>query len=247
MNFRRTTAAAALVIGAMTVATGVSHAEEAPQDIKYSVKLVDKTVVATVKNGTVALVEQDGETPEAPKTQVAEIKDSRGAVVVSLPIAFTINGTDIPTKAEVVKDSTVLELTPEKPEGVDVSASQVGVNPVIKAESIASVQENQKAINDFSSKFSIGTAIGTFVGSAIGAVVGCIAGGIVGVGVFSVPLCLGGIVGGAAIGGVIGMIAIGGPTMLVAGLELLNILQAPDGTTAWAEKPKTVATPAPAN
>ncbi|MFB7876846.1 hypothetical protein ACFC06_16450 [Nocardia sp. NPDC056064] len=229
----------------MTVATGTSHAEEAPQDIKYSVKLVDKTVVATVKNGTVALVEQAGETPEAPKTQVAEIKDSRGAVVVSLPIAFTINGTDIPTKAEVVKDSTVLELTPEKPEGVDVTASQVGVNPVVKAESIASVQENQKAINDFSSKFSIGTAIGTFVGSAIGAVVGCIAGGIVGLGAFSLPLCLGGVVGGAAIGGVIGMIAIGGPTMLVAGLELLNILQAPDGTTAWAEKPKTVADPAP--
>lgn len=248
MNFRRTTAAAALVIGAMTVATGTSHAEEAPQDIKYSVKLVDKTVVATVKNGTVALVEQAGETPEAPKTQVAEIKDSRGAVVVSLPIAFTINGTDIPTKAEVVKDSTVLELTPEKPEGVDVTASQVGVNPVIKAESIASVQENQKAINDFSSKFSIGTAIGTFVGSAIGAVVGCAAGIVAGAPtafLASIPLCLGGVVGGAAIGGVIGMIAIGGPTMMVAGLELLNVLQAPDGTTAWADKPKTVADPAP--
>ncbi|MFC4374119.1 hypothetical protein ACFO5K_08370 [Nocardia halotolerans] len=222
----------------MTVAMGTAHAEEAPQDIKYSVKLVDKTVVATVKNGSFAIVEQDGETPEAPKTQVAEIKDTSGDVVVALPIAFTINGTEIPTKAEVVEDSTVLALTPEKPEGVDVTAHQVGVKPVLQAESIASVQENQRAINDFSSKFSIGTAIGTFVGSAIGAIIGCVAGGIAGVGVFSLPLCLGGIVGGAAIGGVIGMIAIGGPTMMVAGVELLNVLQAPDGTTAWADKPK---------
>lgn len=246
MNFRRTTAAAALVIGAMTIAMGTAHAEEAPQDIKYSVKLVDKTVVATVKNGTFSIVEQAGETPEAPKTKIAEIKDTRGDVVVAVPIAFSFNGAEVPTKAEVVKDSTVLELTPEKPAGVTISADQqVGVKPVLKAAPIASAQENQKAINDFSGKFSIGTAIGTFVGSAIGAIVGCIAGGIVGVGVFSVPLCMGGIVGGAAIGGVVGMIAIGGPTMMVAGIELLNVMQAADGTSVWADKPQAVTAPAP--
>ncbi|MFE3545243.1 hypothetical protein ACFXK0_19965 [Nocardia sp. NPDC059177] len=228
----------------MTVSLGTAHAEPAPapaQDIKYSVKLVDKTVVATLQNGTFSIVEEAGETPEAPKTKVAEIKDTTGAVVVSLPIDFTVNGTEIPTKAELVKDSTVLELTPTRPEGLELGADPVGVKPVLKADPIASAQENQKAINDFSSKFSIGTAIGTFVGTAIGAVVGC---------AFGIPLfgvgCLAGLPLGAAVGGILGMIAIGGPTMIAAGIELLNVLQAPEGTSVWAEKPKAVATPAPA-
>lgn len=245
MNFRRTTAAAALVIGAMTVSLGTAHAEPVPapaQDIKYSVKLVDKTIVATLQNGTFSIVEQDGETPEAPKTKVAEIKDTTGATVVSLPIDFTVNGTDIPTKSAVTKDSTVLELTPEKPEGLQLGTEPVGVKPVLKADPIASAQENQKAINDFSSKFSIGTAIGTFVGTAIGAVVGC---------VFGLPLfgvgCLAGLPLGAAVGGILGMIVIGGPTMLAAGIELLNVMQAPEGTTVWAEKPKAAPAAAPAN
>ncbi|MFC6011340.1 hypothetical protein [Nocardia lasii] len=212
----------------MTVAMGTAHAEEAPQDIKYSVKLVDKTVVATVKNGSFSLVELEGETPEAPKTRVAEIKDTRGDVVISLPIAFSIGGTEIPTKAEVVNDATVLELTPEKPEGVNVAAHQVSPKPVLQGAEIASAQENQKAINDFSSKFSIGTAIGTFVGTAIGALIGC---------VVTIPLgCIPGLTVGAAVGGIVGMIAIGGPTMAVTGWELLQVLQAPDGTTVWADK-----------
>ncbi|MEU4320978.1 hypothetical protein AB0F85_29435 [Nocardia fluminea] len=241
MNFRKTTAAAALVIGAMTVAMGTAHAEEAPQDIKYSVKLVDKTVVTTVKNGTFSIVEQPGETPEAPKTKVAEIKDSRGGLVVALPIAFAINGTEIPTAVKVAEDSTVLSLTPEKPAGVDVAANPVAVKPVLKGQEIASAQENQKAINDFAGKFSIGTAIGTFVGTAIGAIAGCA------IGFFVLPVvgCVPGFGTGAAVGGVLGMIAIGGPTMMVAGFELLNIMQAPDGTTVWADKPKAVAAPAP--
>ncbi|MEU4809379.1 hypothetical protein AB0H20_09250 [Nocardia fluminea] len=241
MNFRKTTAAAALVIGAMTVAMGTAHAEEAPQDIKYSVKLVDKTVVTTVKNGTFSIVEQPGETPEAPKTKVAEIKDSRGGLVVALPIAFAINGTEIPTAVKVAEDSTVLSLTPEKPAGVDVAANPVAVKPVLKGQEIASAQENQKAINDFAGKFSIGTAIGTFVGTAIGAIAGCA------IGFFVLPVvgCVPGFGTGAAVGGVLGMIAIGGPTMMVAGFELLNIMQAADGTTVWADKPKAVAAPAP--
>ncbi|MFD4443388.1 hypothetical protein ACFWPK_26790 [Nocardia sp. NPDC058519] len=235
MNFRKTTAAAALVIGAMTVAMGTAHAEEAPQDIKYSVKLVDKTVVATVKNGTFSIVEQDGETPEAPKTKIAEIKDTSGAVVIALPIAFSIGGAEIPTKTEVVKDSTVLELTPERPAGVAIGQQVVSPKPVLK--DIASAQENQKAINDFSSKFSIGTAIGTFVGTAVGALIGC---------VVTIPVgCIPGLTVGAAVGGIVGMIAIGGPTMAVTGWELLQVLQAPDGTTVWADKPKAVAAPAP--
>lgn len=232
MNFRKTTAAAALVIGAMTVTAGTSYAEPAPQDIKYSVKLVDKTVVATLQNGTFSIVEEPGETEDAPTTKVAEIKDSRGAVVISLPIDYTINGVDIPIATEVDKDSKVLSLTPDKPEGVEIGEEVVVPEPVLKAAPIASVQENQKAINDFAGKFSIGTAIGTFVGTAIGAIVGC------GLGLLAILAgCIVGLPLGASIGGILGMIAIGGPTMAVAGFELLQVLQAEPGTSAWADKP----------
>ncbi|MFD3744833.1 hypothetical protein [Nocardia sp. NPDC058633] len=202
-------------------------------------KLVDKTVVATLQNGTFSVVEQPGETPEAPKVKVAEIKDSRGAVVVSLPMEYSINGAAIPMKTEVDKDSKILSLTPEKPAGVEIGQEVVAPQPVLKGEAIASPTENSKAINDFSSKFSIGTAIGTFVGTAIGAIVGC------GLGLLAILAgCVVGLPLGATIGGILGMIVIGGPTMAVAGWELLQVLQAAPGTSAWADKP--TAAPAPA-
>ncbi|MBF6214940.1 hypothetical protein IU433_14385 [Nocardia puris] len=230
MNFRRTTAAAALVIGALTVGMGTAHAEPAApapaEDISYSVKLVDKTVVASLRGGTFSLVEKDGATVDDPKTNILDIKDDAGNTVISLPLSFNVNGTDIPVATEVKKDGTVLEVTPEKPEGVQLD-KPVEVKP------IAGPIENQRAMNDFASKFGIGTAIGGFVGTAIGAVVGC---------VFGLPLfgvgCIAGLPIGAGIGGILGTIAVGGPTLLAAGIELINTLQAPEGTTQWADKPK---------
>ncbi|MCP2295234.1 hypothetical protein SAMN04244553_4611 [Nocardia amikacinitolerans] len=229
MNFRRTTAAAALVIGAMTVGMGTAHAEPAPasaETISYSVKLVDKTVVTSLRGGTFSLVEKDAAVEGEPKQNVVDIKDDKGNTVISLPLNFDINGTDIPVKPELKKDNTVLELTPEKPENL-------ALDKPVEVKPIASPIENQRAQNDFASKFGIGTAIGGFVGTAIGAVVGC---------VFGLPLfgvgCLAGLPIGAGIGGILGTIAVGGPTLLAAGIELINTMQAPEGTTQWADKPK---------
>ncbi|MBF6287695.1 hypothetical protein [Nocardia cyriacigeorgica] len=243
MKLRKTTAVAAMVTGAMAMGFGTAHAEpaaEAAQPISYSVKLVDKTVVATLKGGTFSLTEKEmatkegkpiaapsevGSEAEAPKVKVLDIKDDKGNTVVSFPLEFDINGTDVPVTSEVKKDATVLEVTPEKPEGVDLS-KPVGVKP------IASPMENQRAMNDFASKFGIGTAIGGFVGTAIGAVVGC---------AFGMPLfgvgCLAGIPIGAGIGGILGTVAVGGPALVAAGVELITVLQAPEGTTQWADKP----------
>lgn len=227
MNFRRTTAAAALVIGALTVGMGTAHAEPAApapaEDISYSVKLVDKTVVASLRGGTFSLVEKDGATVDDPKTNLVDIKDEAGNTVISLPLQFDAAGTNIPVKAEVKDDNTVLEITPEKPEGIDLSQP-------VAAKPIASAIENQRAQNDFASKFGIGTAIGGFVGTAIGAVIGCIV---------TLPAgCIPGLVTGAGVGGILGTIAVGGPALIAAGIELINTLQAPEGTTQWADKPK---------
>ncbi|WP_231857926.1 hypothetical protein [Nocardia farcinica] len=235
LNLRRSAIAAALVIGAMTVGAGAVHAEPAPaapEPIDYSVKLVDKTIVTTLRGGTFSLVEkeEDGAAVDAATDQaaepeaidVAEIKDASGNTVLELPLVFNVLGTEIPVKPELKNDGTVLEITPEKPAGI-VLDKPLAVKPV------ASSIENQRAQNDFASKFGIGTAIGGFVGTAIGAVIGCVA---------TLPVCIPGLVTGASVGGILGTIAVGGPTLVAAGIDLIQTLQAPENTTKWADKPK---------
>uniref|UniRef100_UPI003182F8C7 hypothetical protein n=1 Tax=Nocardia donostiensis TaxID=1538463 RepID=UPI003182F8C7 len=227
---------AALVTGSLALGYGTAHAEPAPapvEPISYSVKLVDKTVVATLKNGTFSITEEEkavegqpiageiagDQTAEKEKIKVAEIKDNAGNVVISMPLEFSAAGTEIPVKSEV-KDETVLEITPEKPAGL-ATDQPLAVKP------IASPMENQRAQNEFASNFGIATAIGGFVGTAIGAVIGCIV---------TIPLgCVPGLLTGAGVGGILGTIAVGGPTLIAAGIELINTLQAPAGTTKWAE------------
>ncbi|ERB51128.1 hypothetical protein N806_07945 [Rhodococcus sp. P27] len=48
-------------------------------------------------------------------------------------------------------------------------------------------------------------------------------------------LCLGGLATGAGIGGVAGTILGGGGAAVVAGIDLVNTLNAPAGTTVWAQ------------
>ncbi|MEV4129985.1 hypothetical protein [Nocardia sp. NPDC049707] len=241
MNLRSTTAAATMVIGAMTFGLGTAHAEPvAPADpgVNYSVKLVDKTVVATLKGGTFSLTDEAGATEDDPKTTVANVRDDKGNTLVSFPLNVDVDGKLVPVKAEMKNDATVLEVTPEKPADLVVSDKPIVAKPVM-AKDIASPIENQRAQNEFSSNFGIASAVGGFVGTAIGAVVGCV----LGLPLFGVG-CLAGLPIGAGIGGILGTIAVGGPTLIAAGVELLNTIQAPDGTTKWAEKP--VAAPASA-
>ncbi|MBF6356451.1 hypothetical protein IU449_18185 [Nocardia higoensis] len=234
----------------MTVGSGVTHAEPAPEapEIDYSVKLVDQTIVTKLRGGTFSLVdlEQDkalepgaaegdevtGAEPVSPvpATQIAEIKDDAGNVVLQLPLVFDVLGTPIPVKSEIGEDGTVLEITPEKPAGLNFGNQPLAVKPV------ASPVENQRAQNDFSSKFGIGTAIGGFVGTAVGAAIGCIATIAAG--------CLPGLVTGAGVGGILGTIAVGGPTLVAAGVQLIETFNAPEGTSMWADKPAEPAPPA---
>ncbi|UAK33724.1 hypothetical protein K8O92_07250 [Nocardia asteroides] len=230
MNFRRTTAAAAMVIGAMTIGLGTAHAEPdaAPDPIRYSVKLVEKTVVTTLKGGTFELAKSSEDVKE---DDVYKIKDSQGNDVLALPIAFTVAGTVVPVKPVVKEDATVLELTPDQSVEVPRDKPANAVNVV--AQPIASPIENQRAQNEFASQFGIATAVGGFVGTAIGgAVIGCILGlPFLGVG------CIPAAIAGAGIGGILGTVAVGGPMLAVAGIDLINTLQAPEGTTKWADKP----------
>ncbi|MEV6065257.1 hypothetical protein AB0L82_01800 [Nocardia sp. NPDC052001] len=222
MAFRSSTAAASLVIGALTAATGLANAEPAaPQNVSYSAKLVDKTVVTTLKGGTFELSHTPGADP-AGTVNVVNVKDERGGVLLTLPLEFHLAGVDVPVKPEIQRNNTVLVLTPEKPAGLDAN-QQITVKP------IASANEDTRALNFFSTQFGLATTIGTFVGTALGATIGCLATIAAG--------CLPGFMAGATIGGILGSIAVGGPTLIAAGIDLLTTLQAPAGTSKWADKP----------
>ncbi|MFF0528337.1 hypothetical protein ACFYT3_08095 [Nocardia amikacinitolerans] len=248
MNFRRTSAAAALVVGAMTVGMGTAHAEPAPasaEPISYSVKLVDKTVVTTLKGGTFELAKSSDDVQE---NDIYLVKDSAGNTVVELPLGFKVADIAVPVKPELKNDNKVLELTPDqnaipadKKATTKVDAVGVALKPV------ASPMENQRAQNEFASQFGIATAVGGFLGTAVGVV----AGGVIGVAVgliecLTIVGCIAAIptiAAFAGIGGILGTIAFGAPALAVAGMDLINTLQAAPGTTKWADKPKTEEAP----
>ncbi|MFC8526452.1 hypothetical protein [Nocardia sp. NPDC057227] len=240
MNLRRTAAAAALVIGALTVGAGTAYANPAPaaepsaDPINYSVKLVDKTVVTTLKGGTFELTKETQGTDEV---EYYSVKDGAGNVVMTLPVDFSLGDISVPVKPVVKEDGKVLELTPEaQPALPEEKANTVNVN----VKPIASPIENQRAQNEFASQFGIATAVGSFLGTAVGAIAGGVTGCIMGLPLFGVG-CIPAAIAGAGIGGILGTIAIGGPALAIAGIDLVNTITAAEGTSKWADKPKPAA------
>ncbi len=232
----------ALVVGAVTVGLGTAHAEPAPaKGVNYVVLLEDaqqpaapKKVVTRLQGGTfqlskTKLVAQPGE--DAVESDTVDVKDNDGNTVVTLPLTYHIAGTDVQVKPELKNGDRDLVLTPDK---TVAAGEKVEVQPILNdgkrlvAKDVASPIENQRAMNDFASKFGIATAVGGFVGTAIGAVVGC---------VVSLPVgCLPGIPFGAGIGGILGTIAVGGPTLIATAVDLVNTMTAAPGSTQWTDE-----------
>jgi hypothetical protein len=251
MKLCDSSAASILVIGAVALGAGIAQAQPAApaaRDINYSVKLVDSTVVTRLEGGTFelskalgselaaggesrlveengTLVDKNGKAADiADVVDVVDLEDRDGHTVLTMPLQFHIAQTAVPVTPVVKKDGTVLELATQKPAGLP-AAQPLVVKPV------ASMVENQRARNEFASQFGLATAVGGFVGMAVGAIAGCaltIAAG-----------CIAGLATGATVGGIIGTVIAGGPTLLVAGVDLVNTMMAADGTTRFADKPPT--------
>ncbi|MGV9637410.1 ammonium transporter [Nocardia rhamnosiphila] len=209
MMIRKIVAAVVPLLATTTVGAAVVHAEPATPEIGYRAELIGNRVVTTLTNGTFEIA---GET--------VEILDNSGTTMVALPLAVREGATEYPLPHTVRDEGRVLELTAVK----DVAAARPAAQPV------ASPQENLAAQDNFTSQLGIATAIGGFVGTALGAVVGLAtwAGGPV----TGIP----GIVTAAALGGIIGTIVVGGPTLIIAGIDLINTLVAAPGTTQWAPR-----------
>ncbi|MBJ8348679.1 ammonium transporter [Antrihabitans sp. YC2-6] len=216
MMLRKTVALAAMVIGAMGVASGTTYAEPVtePSVINYESRLVDKTVVTDLVGGTFEI---------DPDAQLFAVKDSAGNAVLTVPLAFSIDQVAHPLLPVVSNAGKTLSLTPDMD---PAKAMQVAVTPV------ASPLENQRAQDSFLTELALATTVGGLVGTALGVVAGAIGGCLLGLPFFGVG-CIPAAIVGATIGGILGTVIAGGPTVIAAGQELINTLNAPPGTTKW--------------
>jgi hypothetical protein len=221
MKLSKLVVTSVLVAAAMGLASGTAYADPTPdapattENINYESNLEDRTIVTTIDAG-VFKVADDGKT--------VDVLDSADKVVVTLPLSFNLGGLNFPYEQNVTDNGKTLRLVPQ----VDLTKASANSRS-IGATQVASTEENLIAQQTFATQLGIATAIGGLTGTAIGAIAGAIIGAptIAGI-VATVPI-------GATIGGIIGTIVAGGPTLVVAGIDLINTLQAAPGTTKFAD------------
>ncbi|MBC7303514.1 MAG: ammonium transporter [Nocardia sp.] len=211
MILRKIAAAAIPVLAAALVGTGVAGADPVTPNVEYRTDVVGNTLITTLTHGTFTVT-----------NGAVDIRDEAGATLVSMPLSVRDGTFEYPLPHAVRDEGRVLELTAVK----DVAAAKPNLTPV------ASPAENYAAQANFASTFGLATAIGSFVGMGLGAVIGLVVGGVLIPGIGVVP----GFITGATVGGIIGTLVVGGPTLIIAGMDLINTWNAPPGTTQWATK-----------
>ncbi|MEK8073359.1 ammonium transporter [Rhodococcoides navarretei] len=219
MKLSKLVVTSALVAVAMGLASGTAYAQApseqaTPGDTNYTVDLEDRTIVTTIDAG-VFKVADDGKT--------VDVLDAADNTLVTLPLSFNLGGLNFPYEQNVDDDGKTLRLVPN----LDFTKASANSRS-IGATTVASPEENLKAQQNFSSQLGIATAIGGLTGTIIGAGLGLI-------GIIGGPAVIPAVVTGAGIGGIVGTIIAGGPTLVVAGIDLINTLNAAPGTTVWAK------------
>ncbi|WP_433600893.1 hypothetical protein ACQPXH_03585 [Nocardia sp. CA-135953] len=189
-----------------------AHAEaSAEHDIEYKVTSVERVVTTTLSGGTFVLDHEHSS---------FTIRDESGAPVLVVPTRITVGDKVLTVDSALGKDAKELRLTPGE------------LRPA--ATPVASPVENQAAMAEFSTRLGLAATLGTFVGTVIGLVAGGVTGCIVGLPLFAVG-CIPAAIAGAGIGGILGTIVAGGPVLMLSAVELIDTLNAPDGTTKWAQ------------
>ncbi|OAK54725.1 hypothetical protein [Rhodococcoides kyotonense] len=232
MKLSKLVVTAAFVASAMGLASGTAYADPAADapaqsgDVNYESHLEDRTIVTTIDAG-VFKVADDGKT--------VDVLDQADKVLVTLPLSFNLGGLNFPYEQNVDNDGKTLRLVPQ----LDFNKASLRSSDLPAVNTVASPDENLKAQQTFSSQLALATAIGSLSGSIVGAGVGCLIGGtppaltVVGIPA-AVLTCIGGALIGAPIGALAGTITAGGPTLVIAGVDLVNTLIAPPGTTKFA-------------
>lgn len=221
----QTSRIAAIGIACVAAIVPVTARAEAPaaHDIEYKVTSVERVVTTTLSGGTFVLDHDHSS---------FTIRDESGAPVLVVPTRFTVGDKVLTVDSAVSKDAKELRLTPGELRPVAAAAATPVASPV----------ENQAALAEFSTRLGLAATIGTLVGTAIGLVVGGVTGCIMGLPLFGIG-CIPAAIAGAGIGGILGTITAGGPVLMLSAVELFDTLNAPDGSSKWAQN----ASPKPAN
>ncbi|MEU1953499.1 hypothetical protein [Nocardia rhamnosiphila] len=211
ISARRTTVAALVAIGALTVTALPAHSQPvtAPE---FRTTVTGGSVVTQLTGATFA-VGSDGRT--------VHILDPQGQLLTALPLTFQVNDQQFPIGQRISADGRTLTLDP------DITAvHQARPAPV------ASPMENQLALNQLSGDLGRNLGVGGFAGTVIGAAVGAVLG--LGSCLVLGPACLATIGAFAGAGGVAGLLIGGGAAVADAGWKYLLTIQAPPGQSPYA-------------
>lgn len=221
MKLRKLAAVSAMVAASVGITAGSAYAAPAPaqEKITYESKVEDRAVVTTIDAGAFK-VAGDGKT--------VELRDNAGNAVVSLPLAYQLGDLQFPLEKEISVDGKTLKLVPSTNPVEATPVAPANRIPDLPLHNVASPDENNAALENFTTQLDIASTVGGLVGTIIG-------GGIGLVGLVGGPVALATVPTLAAVGGIVGTVLVGGPTLVITGIDLLNTMNAPAGTTQYAK------------
>ncbi|MGQ4615567.1 hypothetical protein [Nocardia sp. R7R-8] len=224
----RSLAVPALALAALTVVTGVAHADpDDDQSVSFTAYATDTSSIVEIDSGAFVV---EGE--------VLKIQSREGVTVAGTPLRFTLDDFEFPIIAEI--SGRTATLTP------DLSMDRAVYKPVAlpfedKAPWKSEYDREQAAWSRMTSTISMGATIGTLVGGLGGAAVGCVLGGIAGAtiaagtiaGLFGpfIPAagigCLVGVAAVGALGTVAGQILVTAPVAIGAAIQYFSTINSP--------------------
>jgi hypothetical protein len=208
MMLRTISAVALPAAVALALASGTADADPTVPDVHYAARSIGNIVETTLDGGTFRI---------AADQRTVDIRDAAGHALVTLPLSIHDRGLEYPLPHRISANGRVLDVTAVEDPAVARPAPAIAV---------ASPLENQHAMDAFTAQLGVASAIGLLVGTALGALVGL-------AGIITGPVVIATVVAGAAFGGVIGTLVAGGPTLIIAGIGLIQALTAPPGSTIW--------------
>ncbi|MEV0548740.1 hypothetical protein [Nocardia salmonicida] len=235
MNISKVAATSALVIAALGVATGTSHAAPAPAPVPAFLDGVNQGVNQVLPGinwktgieGDAVVVETDAGSLTTANNQF-QVRDNQGNIVAALPLAYTIDDLEYPIDAVV--DGTRATLTPR----TDAASAR----PSTLLKDVVRQDAFDDAVSAAATQFGIITAIGTLVGTLTGGVAGCAIGGAGGIllgipvlalgGATGVAGCLAGAAVGIPLGAAAGLVLTGVPAAIAVGIGFNNRINAPE-------------------
>ncbi|MEU8898882.1 hypothetical protein [Nocardia sp. NPDC048505] len=236
MKFSKIAATSALVIAALGIATGTSHAEPAPSPVIPSFldgvnqgvqQVLPGIGWKTSLEGDSVVVETDRGSLTTDNGQF-QVHDEQGNVLVGLPLSYTLNDLEYPINASV--DGLRAVLTPVK--------DQNAAHPVGLRHDVAKQEAFDDAVSAAATQFGIITSIGTLIGTIVGGGAGCAIGGAGGL-ILGLPIldlggatgiagCLAGAAVGIPLGAAAGLVLTGVPAAIVVGIGFHNRINAPE-------------------